>query len=501
MAHSISRRFFLSAALSAGAGHVAFANAPLSSLRPQMRGSTAQTSAPAKATASSPSSLVDAAQLSGAVSFAVADLKTGKLLEARGAATAMPPASTAKAITALYALDTLGGNYRFSTQLVTNGSVAGGVLNGDLILAGGGDPTLDTDALAGMAAQLKALGIREVRGNFLYYEDALPYTKEIDSSQPDHVSYNPSISGLNLNFNRVHFEWRRGNNGYAITMDARSGKYRPDVYIAKMQIAQRNLPVYTYRDGGQFDQWTVASGALGKGGARWLPVRKPGLYAADVLQTFARSQGIVLKTPKATNRLQASRALVTHTSAPLVTILRDMLKYSTNLTAEVVGMTATRKRTGRAQNMKSSAQTMSQWANSALGMGNASFVDHSGLGDASRVSAQGMVNVMITARRRMDFAALLKPFPMRDANRKIIENHPVKVHAKTGTLNFVSSLAGYVTAPDGSQLAFATLCADTRRRSGISQADKEAPEGGRAWNRRAKALQQKLIERWGAVYG
>jgi D-alanyl-D-alanine carboxypeptidase/D-alanyl-D-alanine-endopeptidase (penicillin-binding protein 4) len=368
-------------------------------------------------------------------------------------------------------------------------------------LIGGGDPTLDTNALANMAAQLKSLGIREVRGQFFYVDNTLPNLRDIDPSQPDHVSYNPAISGLNLNFNRVCFEWRRGSNGYAITMDARSTKHRPNVYISKMQIAARDLPVYTYKDGGKFDQWTVARGALGKGGSRWLPVRKPGLYAADVFQTFAKSQGIILKNPKRSTKSPKTRALVTHTSAPLTTILRDMLKFSTNLTAEVVGLTATRKRGGRATSLKASAKDMSRWANTALSMGNASFTDHSGLSDASKVSAQGMLNAMIVARRRAGFAQLLKPFAMRDAKRKLIKNHPIKVNAKTGTLNFVSALSGYITAPDGKQLAFAMICADTNRRRGIKKSNKEAPQGGRAWNRRAKALQQKLIERWSTVYG
>lgn len=500
MTNLLSRRFFLTAAASASVGHVAFANAPLNSLRPVARGATTVAAAP-KRTASSPGALIQASNLGGAVGFAVADVRSGKLLETNDAAKALPPASTAKAITALYAIDALGANYRFATRLSTNGSISGGVVSGDLYLIGGGDPTLDTNALASMASKLKSLGIREVRGRFFYVENALPNLREVDRSQPEHVGYNPAISGLNLNYNRVHFEWRKAGNGYSVTMDARSDKYRPNVYISKMQIAARNLPVYSYKDGGNFDQWTVARGALGKGGSRWLPVRKPGLYAADVFQTLARAQGIVLKNPQRATNTPKARALVTHTSAPLSTILRDMLKYSTNLTAEVVGLTATRKRGGRANSLKASAGEMSKWANSALKMGNASFADHSGLSDASKVTAQGMVNAMLIARRRAGFAQLLKPIAMRDANRKVIKNHPIKVFAKTGTLNFVSALSGYMTAPDGTQLAFAMICADTNRRRSIKEADKEAPRGGRDWNRRAKALQQKLIERWGSVYG
>jgi D-alanyl-D-alanine carboxypeptidase/D-alanyl-D-alanine-endopeptidase (penicillin-binding protein 4) len=75
------------------------------------------------------------------------------------------------------------------------------------------------------------------------------------------------------------------------------------------------------------------------------------------------------------------------------------------------------------------------------------------------------------------------------------------VVAKTGTLNFASSLAGYVPAPDGRQMAFAIFTADDKRRRVLKKDERERPEGGRAWNRRSKALQQTLLERWGGVYG
>ena len=74
-------------------------------------------------------------------------------------------------------------------------------------------------------------------------------------------------------------------------------------------------------------------------------------------------------------------------------------------------------------------------------------------------------------------------------------------HAKTGTLNFVSALAGYVTAPDGTRLAFAMFMADEKRRAGVAKVDREAPQGSKSWNKAAKRLQQALIERWATLYG
>ena len=157
----------------------------------------------------------------------------------------------------------------------------------------------------------------------------------------------PAVSGIALNFNRVHFEWKRSGNGYGVTMDARSDRYRPAGYSSKMQIADRNLPGYTYSDGGRTDNWTVSRRALGGSGARWLPVRKPALYAGDVFQTLMRAQGIVLTAPKVVARATVGTALVAHQSDELRVILRDMLRFSTNLTAEMVGMSATRARTER----------------------------------------------------------------------------------------------------------------------------------------------------------
>ncbi len=496
MFNTVSRRVFLSF-LASGAATAALSAPPAASLRPVVRGAER-----AGKTVPGAQAIVAAAKLGGQVSYVVADARTGTRLESGNARTGTPPASVAKAVTALYALNVLGPSHRFVTQLVATGSVSGGVVSGDLILVGGGDPTLDTNGLVALAASLKARGIREVRGSFKVAEGALPYIRTIDDGQPDHVGYSPAISGVALNYNRVHFEWKRSGGSYGVTMDARSDRYRPEVYIAKMQIVDRRLPVYTYADVGGRDNWTVAKSALGNGGARWLPVRKPALYAGDVFQTLARSHGIVLKNPGATDRAPRGTVLATHQSEDLRTILRDMLRYSTNVTAEMVGMSATAKRTGKVPaNLRASAAEMNRWANATLGTTGMRLVDHSGLGGNSRMTADDMVQALVRAHDSAVLRPILKPVAMRDEKRRVIRNHPITVDAKTGTLNFVSGLAGYMTARDGRVMAFAIFAADEATRSRLSRANREAPQGARGWNGRAKVMQQRLIDRWGAIYG
>lgn len=493
MTRRISKRAFLVSTLSALAS-TALASPPKRSLRPVMRVEGAVGAAVPKV--ASAEALIRSAELGGDVSYAVADAKTGLILESGGDRRGLPPASTTKAVTALYALTTLGAEHRFKTELVAAGQISGGVLRGDLILKGGGDPTLDTDRLAKLAGQLKAAGVREVQGRFIVDGTALPFVRQIDRAQPDHVSYNPAVSGLNLNFNRVHFEWKQQGGKWRVVLDARSGKYRPEVSFARMQVAARRTPVYTYSAKGGQDQWTVASGALGNGGARWLPVRQPEIYAGEVFRTFARSQGIVLEAPR--KGRGGGRVIASQQSADLRTLCRDFLEFSNNMMAEAIGLAASNARAGKTRSLRASGAEMSRFAARDLGMKNSSFVDHSGLGDGSRATARDMTLAMVRARAAI--APLLKDFPMRDERRRVIKSHPIEVHAKTGTLNFVSALSGFAKGEDGTEMAFAIIAANMDVRAKITRANRERPRGGRSWNRRAKALQQKLIERWGALY-
>ena len=473
---------------SALAAMPACANAPERSLRPQLK--------PAQPV----EGIVSRAGLGGDLSYAVLDLRSGNLLEGQGTNTPLPPASVAKAITALYALETLGAGYQFRTRLVATGPVSDGVLRGDLVLAGGGDPTLETDMLAAMAADLARGGVRQVTGRFLVWGGALPFAEEIADDQSVQAGYNPSVSGLNLNFNRVHFEWRRAGNDYTVTMDGRSNRHRPAVNMARMQVSNRATPLYGYRRTATYDDWSVARSALGNTGSRWLPVRHPELYAGDVFRVLAAGQGITLPAPEVTRSAPAGQDLVTHRSQALQEVLRDLLRFSTNISAEAVGMTATAARSGRPSSLAASGAAMSDWARTRYGMSTARLVDHSGLGANSRVSVGDLANMFRAAASDGTLRAILREHPFRDSNGNIIANPGLDVRAKTGTLYFVSALGGYVSAPGGRDLAFAICSADLARRARVVGQDLDRPDGTAAWARQARGLQQDLLRRWAQAY-
>ena len=493
MTSKLSRRTILTG-LAAGFGSAAMAEAPLAVPRPAPR------LGPVKiARRSVGEGLVRAAGLGGTVTFLLADAISGEVLDARLPIWTMPPASTLKAIASLYALERLGHKYGFITEVYAKGSITDGRLEGDLILAGGGDPTLDTDRLADLAFALREAGLIEVTGRFLVWSDALPRGDRIDTEQPEYVSYNPAFCGLNLNFNRVHFEWKPKSDGIDITMQARGFKFSPSTSIARMSIVERKSPVYDYTRGDHVDRWSVARRALGKkDGARWLPVRFPALYAGDVFRTLARANGIVLLPPELAGVRPAGHMIASINSDPLPDILTDMMKYSTNLTAEVAGLSASLANGVPVANLLGSGSRMAGWVETRFGVKGARFRDHSGLGYGSAIHAKGMVDII---RQNPHIAGMMKPLNVPDTARKngAILNG-VSAVAKTGTLNFVSSLTGFITTNSKRSLAFAIFTADTDRRDAIPPDERERPPGARGWSRRSRRLQKSLLGTWAKAF-
>lgn len=436
--------------------------------------------------------LIKNLNLTGEVGFAAIDMATGEMLEAHNGQMGFAPASVTKAITALYALDKLGPDFRFETTLRATGTIQNGVLNGDLILVGGGDPHLDTDDLADLVQSLSDNGISQITGDFVFDGSALPTFNYIVAAQPVHVGYNPSISGLNLNFNRFYFEWKKQGQDYAIQLDARGRSVNPKSIRASMAIIDQQDQVFSYTQTGEAEAWTVLRGALGKEGGRWLPTRKPALYTAEVFGELARQNGIILPAPKRSTANGSGRVIGLHQSDPLSVLVKSMLRFSTNLSAEVLGLMAS----GQRASLAASAAQMNTWAQSRLGLSNATFRDHSGLSDETRISPVAFAKAMARAHQTFpEFIALLKPVKPRQFNGNLDQTGRANILAKTGTLNFVSALGGYQMTKER-QVAFAIFVQDFEKRNQVDHIKNDRPRGASAWAKRARRLHHGLLYRW-----
>ena len=101
--------------------------------------------------------------------------------------------------------------------------------------------------------------------------------------------------------------------------------------------------------------------------------------------------------------------------------------------------------------------------------------------------------------RALGLRSVLRNIGMRDDSGKAIKGSPVGVVGKSGTLNFVSGLAGFIEPPSGRDLVFAIFSADAARREAVPMNEREDAPGGDAWVRRAHLLQARLIKRWAGM--
>ncbi len=472
----LTRRGMLGGLLAAGLGPVFAGEGRAEGLSR----STRPRSRPGRqAIARAPADIIAAAELGGQTGYAVLDAATGQMIDSHLPDLRLAPASTLKTVTALYALDRLGPAHRFQTRVLRAGD--------DLILAGGGDPVLSTDDLAALAKALAVTGTGAPK-RFLVWGGALPSFREIAPAQAPYLPYNPAISGMILNFNRVHLDWRRDKaGGYALSLQARAARNSPRAYSISAGVADRRQPLFRHDQQGDIEHWSVARPSLGASGSRWLPVRRPELYAGDVFQTLCRAEGLALPAPQATATLPDAVELARHDSPDLREIVRGMLEYSTNLTAEALGLAAS-----GAGSIRGSAAAMGEWLRAAGISGDFRFVDHSGLGGDNRITALALAQATWRGRAA-GLAPLLKRVRIRDAKGHTVES-ALDIRAKTGTLNFVSTLTGFAGVPGGREVVFAILSADMGRRAATE--GQESPAGLSAWLRRARHLQQLLIEGW-----
>jgi D-alanyl-D-alanine carboxypeptidase/D-alanyl-D-alanine-endopeptidase (penicillin-binding protein 4) len=435
-----------------------------------------------------------------AVGYLLIDLESGLELAELNPDLPLIPASTAKLATAVVALDVLGPEYRYRTELLARGPIEGGVLRGDLILRGGGDPSLDLADLLGLAVRLGTAGVRHVDGRFLVDDSALPRLSEIEPTQPPEAAYNPGIGALSLAFNRVRVAWRGGGSIAAAAL--------PPLHEAMFEAAPPGrLPpggVQLKSNDEQVVVWRVAD----RGRRRQvteLPVKNPGLHAGHVFRQLAASHGISLAPPVRGTTPTGAYVLAVHDSVPLRDLVQDMLVYSNNMMAELIGLSAAARLGDVSGGLPPAgdlllahlARLMPEvdWRGAALG-------NHSGLDGAARLTPRQLAAIVRYGWQSDALPALLPGGGWSGTLVRRFDGagEALRVWAKTGTLNYGSALAGYLFPMTDPPAVFVTMVSDTGARDAydalLPYPGPAAQAAAGAWLGRARALQDSLVESW-----
>lgn len=413
------------------------------------------------------------------VALQVVDLSTGQEVYAYNAEQALNPASTMKVITAATALRTLGPEYRFETTIDHDGTLgADGVLAGSLYVRGTGDPTFVIEDLWKVVYDLRLEGVREIKGNvyfddtFMTAESGVPgWNKKADIERGP--SYYPSLGALSLNFNTVAVVAGPGADiGGAARVDVETpapGIVEVDNQLVTSSSGTRRR-ILLERDVSGKSMTMKLAGTIPQNSTaqryyRAVPDAKA--YFTAAMAAMLKEQGIRVRGKYLDGELpERSKPLVRHRSDDLATILGRTNKHSNNFMAEQVLKAVGAEVAGEGSTIAGLSVVQTYLEELGISSDEYTLVNGSGLSRQLmlRPTHLNAVLVDMAADEQVgaEFASSLA-IGGRDGTlwaRFRDEDQVGKLRGKTGTLNGVHCLAGYVLGGDGERYAFAFLVND-----------------------------------------
>jgi D-alanyl-D-alanine carboxypeptidase/D-alanyl-D-alanine-endopeptidase (penicillin-binding protein 4) len=404
----------------------------------------------------------------------VVSLSTGDTLFANDADQQLLPASTMKLFTSSLALERFGAGGKFETTVLRAGALGSdGVLRGDLVLRGAGDPTLTGKAaqdgaaapMDALARQVAAAGIKHVTGDVV--GDASAF---LDGKIPDgwrtrylQASYAARVSALSFNENKMTIVVRPAAGHADLSFDPPVSGV-PISNDVKLVGGSRGARIGIRQDStGRF----VVSGWIGsQSGQRGyqVMVEGPELFAAGALRAALTAQGITVDGPVRTGETPHDAiAIATFDSPSLQEIVTQMNGESNNHFAELLFRDAASSvgTPGSAENANILLRRF-LYEKAEVTPTAVFAADGSGLSTLDRVTARAMVKLLGYVRKAPWGAVVEQSLPVAGETETL--KHRMRetaamgnLHAKTGTTYDVASLGGYVTSKDGEQLAFSFI--------------------------------------------
>ena len=325
-------------------------------------------------------------------------------------------ASVMKTLTALAAVDVLGGDARLTTVVRSATPIADGVVHGDLWIIGGGDPVLGTDAWArqlsttpALYTSLDELADRVVRAGVRVVEGRV----RADDSRYDEVRYVPSM---------------------------------PRRFIADGEIGP--LSAVSVNDG--FEVWGHPGRAF----------RDPALGASAIFADLLRERGVSVVGEAGTGSAPGGPVVATIDSPTVLELATVMLRDSDNGTAELLVKEVGLRTTGRGTTADGVAALRAALDARGLPTAGSDILDGSGLSDTQRVTCRLLTYAVAQRTRVLDDG--LPVAGQTGTLRNRLRGTPAegRLRGKTGSLDGVSALAGVVDSTEGRRLSFAYVAND-----------------------------------------
>lgn len=368
------------------------------------------------------------------------------------------PASLTKLLTTYAALDLLGPAWTWSTPVWLQGTVADGVLDGNLVIKGSGDPKLVPERLWLLLRRVQQLGVREIKGDIVLDRSAfsVPEQSPADFDGEPLRPYNVRADALLLAYRSVLLSF---------TPDVARGValVGVDPPLAGVQ-ADSSVPL----GAGICNDWRgelkadfsdptrlrLAGSFPASCGEKAWPVAyaDPRSYNDRMVSALWREMGGKLGGSVRDGLAPATAPAFTSVSPALSEVVREINKFSNNVMAQQLFLTLGLNR-GGSGSPEASREVLRRWLNERLGRAAEGAVldNGSGLSRETRLSAQQLARVLQSAWASPVMPELVASLPVSGTDGTLIRSKaaPGRAHLKTGSLRDVSGVAGYVLANNG----------------------------------------------------
>jgi serine-type D-Ala-D-Ala carboxypeptidase/endopeptidase (penicillin-binding protein 4) len=418
-------------------------------------------------------------------SILAVSLDRGDTLFARSPNQPLAPASNIKLLTTAAALRYLGANHRFKTYVLVDGPIRDGVLHGNVYLYGTGDPTLGTrfaerpaPGLLALADTLSLLGVREITGDIVGDGSYFSGPNSGEGWQPDYMNawYASPAGALAVHENLVRVEVSPGEAGQPPELSFVPGG---------AGLAVRNEAVTGGRGRARvvrshYEGPILVDGQVGTRSAATVAVGDPAMYAAALFRDVLVGREIVIRgvarqivdaeESPITGRTvfapalepeRAIRIVAEHTSPPLGDILVTINHQSQNFYSEQVLRALGRAATGVGSGRAGGHAIRRLMAEAGVDTSTVYIADGCGLSPLNNVSAGAFIGLLAYVADSPMGPAFLDVLPVAGESRRFrrMGGTPAagNLRAKTGTINRVSALSGYVSSATGERIAFAII--------------------------------------------
>jgi D-alanyl-D-alanine carboxypeptidase/D-alanyl-D-alanine-endopeptidase (penicillin-binding protein 4) len=407
----------------------------------------------------------------------VVSLSRGDTLFSGDANKPLLPASTMKLFTSILALERLGPEWQFRTDVLRDGPMTpDGVVHGNLYVRGDGDPSLSNRLLGGppaigavlLSAKVAAAGVKRVTGDIIGDASAFDGRRVPEGWRSRYLqaSYAARVSALSLNENLVWIGVRPSANGKGADVFLEPSSSALRVSNTVKQVPGRGARVSIYR---ALDGSVAVRGSIGKaaGTRRYeMVVDDPALFTTGAVHDALRDAAVKVEGSVKVGTAPATATPVASLTSPsLAAIVAAMNGESINHYAELLFRASARGRERIGVGSAEAANALLQkflTDNVGVTPGQVFAADGSGLSILDRASPRALVQLLSYAHKQpwsVPFHESLPVAGVKETLRFRMRGTPAQgnLHAKTGTTNDVASLAGFVTAKNGELLVFATV--------------------------------------------